>query len=149
MTKVGMILDFSEMMVTVFGVRRAMMETTIGHPIISVLPTRKADPFQCEILMTESEERSITDNPGKTWKMTVQEQKAAIHKVHKQAGHPSKAKMLGMLRNSSINWDKKVLKAEVDWFAKNCEGCILKRTPCKPAAQPVSRQPMVSTKWLG
>ena len=131
MIRAGMILNFVNMEVTVFGKKRAMQETTIGHPIISVMPEGKPEPFQSQVLVTETSQ----DGEEKVRKLSDKEQVKIILKTHKQAGHPSRKKQLQFLKNSSIDWNPKVLKEQLDNLEKNCEGCILKkRAPCKPAA---------------
>ena len=133
MIRAGVVLDFVEMTTTAFGVKRAMRETTIGHPIISVMPAAGPRPFirepaEVQVLLTEDEKQSKKE-------ISVKEQKKIIHKVHKQVGHPSKEKMIKFLNNSSYKWTPEVLRRETEWLQKNCEGCILKRrSPCKPAA---------------
>ena len=131
MIRAGMILNFVDMEVTVFGKKRAMQETTIGHPIISVMPEGKPEPFQSQVLVMETSQ----DGEEKVRKLSDKEQIKIIQKTHKQAGHPSRRKQLQFLKNSSIDWNPKVLREQLDYLEKNCEGCILKkRAPCKPAA---------------
>ena len=66
---------------------------------------------------------------------TKQEQIEVIRKAHHQAGHMSREKFRHFLTTCSIKWDSKLLKEQLDWYQKNCEGCILKRRrPDKPAA---------------
>ena len=142
MTRAGIVLDFCQHTTTVFGIKRNMMETSIGHPIIGVLPQGVKEEFQDVVLMTmadgsEPEDRqSLTLPEKRKWApLTWEQQKKIIHKVHKQVGHHSKKKMLSLLRNSSIKWDQGKMIAELDRMLEQCEGCILKkRTPCKPAA---------------
>ena len=43
MTRAGIVLDFCEHTTTVFGLKRNMEETSIGHPIIRVTPEGKLD----------------------------------------------------------------------------------------------------------
>ena len=131
MIRAGFILDFVNMEITAFGKKRIMRETTIGHPIVDVVPGPGPEPFQSQVLVTEIKE----DGSEKTRKLSDEEQAKVIQKTHKQAGHPSRKKQLQFLKNSSIDWNPKVLKEQLDLIENNCEGCILKkRAPCKPAA---------------
>ena len=142
MTRAGIVLDFCQGTTTVFGIKRNMVETSIGHPIIRVLPEGEKEEFQDVVLVTmadgtEPEDRQILTLPEtKKWApVSWEDQKKIIHKVHRQVGHHSKKKMLSLLRNSTIKWDQKKMMVELDKMLENCEGCILKkRAPCKPAA---------------
>ena len=138
MQKCGIVLDFSQNKITAFGRTENLRSTTIGHPIIRVLP-RGNEPLAGEVVaeMLEDEKEGkcyhITEIKNK--KLTVQEQRDWIRKVHKQAGHQSKKKFREFLELAKVDWDKKVLKEELDNLARNCHGCIMKkRTPDKPAA---------------
>ena len=142
MTRAGIVLDFCQHTTTVFGLRRNMVETSIGHPIIRVLPEGEKEEFQDVVLLTmedgtaPEDRQSLTLPEKKKWApIRWEDQKKIIYKVHRQVGHHSKKKMLGLLRNSSIQWDQKKMMAELDKMIEGCEGCILKkRAPCKPAA---------------
>ena len=135
MQKCGVVLDFSQSKVTAFGMTENMKTTTIGHPIIRVLP-RDNNPFLGDVNI-------VQEIAGGTYqvmlvekkKLSEMEQRNIIRKLHKQAGHQSKEKFRKFLEQGSIDWDKKVLKSELEVISKNCHGCILKRrTPDKPAA---------------
>ena len=144
MIRAGIVLDFCEHTTTVFGLKRNMEETSIGHPIIRVTPEGKLDEevFQDEVLLMAEDgaepeaEQSLSLPEKKKWApVSWEDQKKILHKVHRQTGHHSKKKMLELLKNSSIQWDQKKLMAELDRMIENCEGCVLKkRSPCKPAA---------------
>ena len=141
MEKCGVVLNFADKKTTAFGITRRMVETSLGHPIVGVLPKTPA-PFEEELLMAmghTSEEvmavRDIKLGKNDNKKLPRKQQVEVIKKVHKQAGHQSKEKFLKFLQNSSIEWDKGLLREELDKLSKNCVGCILKkRKPDKPAA---------------
>ena len=57
-----------------------------------------------------------------------------IRKVHAQAGHMSGEKLKYFLSQSSIIWDKKVMKEELEKLARECEGCTLAPLMCSPDA---------------
>ena len=56
-----MVLNFKKLMVTVFGREKMMQETTIGHPVVSVMPLAKPDSFLDEVLITEQGERQLRE----------------------------------------------------------------------------------------
>ena len=135
MQKCGVVLDFALGKVTAFGITQNMKMTTIGHPIIRVLP-RDNRSFMSDVMIVE-------ENRGGSYqvmmvekrKLSEEEQRKIIRKLHKQAGHQSKEKFREFLEQGSIDWDKKVLKSELETISKNCHGCIQKRrTPAKPVA---------------
>ena len=136
MAKCAMILDFARNKTTVFGVERNMKETTIGHPIIRVVPYN-TDPFmlQGEVLVSElSEVNSSTRYLSKP-EMTEQEQRKTIQKVHKQFGHQSAKKFIKFFEQSSIKWKPGLVRDELKKIEKTCHGCQMKRNkPNKPAA---------------
>merc|ERR1711952_205199 len=136
MIRAGIVLDFCEHTTTVFGLKRNMEETSIGHPIIRVTPEGKLDEevFQDEVLLMAEDgaepeaEQSLSLPEKKKWApVSWEDQKKILHKVHRQTGHHSKKKMLELLKNSSIQWDQKKLMAELDRMIENCEGCVLKK----------------------
>ena len=135
MQKCGVVLDFAQAKVTAFGVSQNMKMTSIGHPIIRVLP-RDNKPFMADVnIVEENTSNSYQVLMVEKKKVSVAEQKDIIRKLHKQAGHQSKEKFITFLKQSSIDWDEKVLKTELEKISKNCHGCILKRkTPSKPVA---------------
>ena len=141
MEKCGVVLNFADKKTTAFGITRRMVETSLGHPIVGVLPKTPA-PFEEELLLAmghTAEEvfaaRDIKLGKRDEKKLSSKQQLEVIRKVHKQAGHQSKEKFLKFLTESSIVWDKKLLRNELDKMTKNCEGCILKKKkPDKPAA---------------
>ena len=135
MEKCGIILNFAESKITAFGQTNNLRTTSIGHPVIRVIP-RGILPFMHGVMLTD-------EDPGGSYqimlvekkKLTEEEQKKMIRKIHKQAGHQTKEKFRRFLEQGSIDWDKRVLKDELEMISKNCHGCILKkRTPDKPAA---------------
>ena len=126
MSKAGAVINLKERTVEIFGVRQNLRETSLGHPIVSVIP-KKREPFITDQILTLE--------VGEKVETSVEQQKKDIRKIHKQAGHPSKAKMKDFLRKGSRKWDKKVVNEELDHLAENCRGCQMKkRTPDKPAA---------------
>ena len=141
MERCGVKLDLAERKTTVFGITRRMVETSLGHPVVGILPKTPA-PFQDELMMvmgvTEEEVMAVRDiKLGKKddKRLSRKQQLEVIRKVHKQAGHQSKEKFLKFLENGSIQWDKAVLRDELANITNNCAGCILKkRKPDKPAA---------------
>ena len=141
MERLGVVLNFAEKKTTVFGITRTMVETSLGHPIVGALPKTPA-PFQEELMLTmghTSEEvmtmRHIKLGKNDKKELSNKQQLEVIRKVHKQAGHQSKEKFLKFLQGSTIVWDKKLLREELDNITRNCEGCILKkRKPDRPAA---------------
>ena len=148
MTKAAMVLDMAERKTTVFGVTRKMEETSLGHPIVSVIPT-KPDPFAEDILFTQESSnlmqiKSLAEMEPEVWLTQLQkkardipedQQRKMIRKVHAQAGHMSGEKLKYFLSQSSIIWDKKVMKEELEKLARECEGCILKKKkPPRPVA---------------
>ena len=128
MIRAGIVLDFKRLTITVFGKEKMMQETTIGHPVIPVMPVDNPEPFLDEVLITGTGERQLRE-------ISEEKQREIIRKAHKQAGHPSKEKLVNFLKDASYKWDPKIVKDEVEKLHVNCEKCILKkRTPCKPAA---------------
>ena len=142
MERCGIKLDFADKKVTAFGKTQKMTETSLGHPIIGIIPKNPA-PFNEEIMLVmgkseEEEVMAVKDiKLGKkdSKRLTDKQQREVIKKVHKQAGHQSKEKFLKFLQSSTVIWNKKLLREELENITKNCEGCILKRKkPDKPAA---------------
>ena len=147
MSRAAMVLDLANVTTTVFGVTRRMKETTLGHPIISLLPVSHK-PFAEEILVTETEtmwdikpleemrpEVYLTQLKRNAANIPEKKQREMIRKVHAQAGHMSKEKLMYFLKQSSVEWNMKVMKEELERIAKTCEGCILRRnTPPRPVA---------------
>ena len=102
MMKAAMVLDFANLKISVFGVERNMKENRVGHPIISVLPKRR-QPFQNEVLLAEGSWEEVLVNqiiPRKGQKISREQQKAIINKVHLQTGHWSTEKMAKFLKQS-------------------------------------------------
>ena len=121
MVRAGIKLDFCDFKTTVFGITKNMEETTIGHPIIKVIPTGSPDLFQDVVLTAEVKQGKVG------WKsLTWEEQKKIIHRVHDQVGHPGKTRLIGFLKASSIDWDQQKMKQEVENINNNCERCIMK-----------------------
>ena len=144
MERCGIVLDFASKKVTAFGITRRMVETTLGHPIVGILP-KEPLPFESDVMMVmggigeKAEEvlavKDIRLGKRDSKKLTRQQQVDVIAKVHKQAGHQTKEKFDAFLKNSTIVWDKKLLNRELNKLTENCQGCILKkRRPDKPAA---------------
>ena len=126
MTKAGMVVNLKNRTLEAFGERRNLQETSLGHPIVSVIPILR-DPIVSDEVLTLEEAVNV--------QMTKQEQIKMINKIHKQAGHPSKATLKNFLMKGKTAWDKKVVAEELDRLARECKGCIIKkRTPDKPAA---------------
>ena len=64
--------------------------------------------------------------------------KSAV-KLHKQFGHPSKDKLLGLIKNAGITDGD--FKKEIIKVSDNCESCLLYR---KPPARPVVSLPLAT-----
>ena len=142
MQKCGIVLDFAQTKVTAFGKTESMKMTTIGHPIIRILP-RDNKPFMAGVMVVEENlSHSYQVLVAEKVRMSGKDQREIIRKMHKQAGHQSKKKFMDFLKQGSIDWDEKVLEEELETISKNCHGCILKRkSPSKPVACiPVSYQ---------
>ena len=144
MSKCGMVLNLAEMKTTIFGITRSMKETTVGHPIVPVIP-RSPEPFldKGEVLITEVQD--MLDKPLEEIftstrflskeKISLADQKKTVEKIHKQFGHQSPKKMLEFYKQSSFKWNMKELKKQLEHIAETCHGCIIKRkTPNRPAA---------------
>ena len=136
MSRCAMVLDFQKMKTIVFGRAENMKESSVGHPIIRVIP-RQREPFvkDEEVLLVDQQEVLISTRYLSKKDLTEEEQRLTIRKVHKQFGHLSSKKFYEFFRKSSINWTPGLLKEELKKIEKTCEGCQLKRRrPDKPAA---------------
>ena len=138
MVKCGTVIDMGNMTVAFFGDKRTLKETSMGHPVVSVIPVTY-EPFQSEVLIVglERAEQEINLTRMKTFKqqVTEREQREIINKVHKQTGHQGKKKLKQFLEQSSIQWSKGLVDKELNRIRENCRGCIIKRnTPAKPVA---------------
>ena len=128
MERCGIILDFASKKVTSFGITRRMMETTLGHPIVGILP-KELLLFENNIMlmMGGTEERAeevlaardIRLGKRDSKKLTRQQQVDVIAKVHKQAGHQTKEKFSAFLKDFTITWDKKLLNNEPNELLEN------------------------------
>ena len=64
-------------------------------------------------------------------KMTEQEQRKAVEKLHKQFGHTPREKFKTFLKEAKV-WNKDI-ERHLDRIMKSCEGCIKRlRNPDKP-----------------
>ena len=126
MSRAGTVIDLEGRTVTMFGIKKNLKETIMGHPIISVTPIKRDPIITDQVLTLEVGEKVETSD---------EQQRKDIRKLHKQAGHPSKAKMRDFLKKGSRKWNKKLVDEELDYIAKNCLGCQMKKnTPSKPVA---------------
>ena len=149
MSRAAMVLDTGRKTVTVFGVTRPMQQTTLGHPIISVIP-RSPAPFAEGVLLTHQTQQfmkvpELSEIRAEAWMglhhwknatdVPPDQQRKMIKKVHDQAGHMAKAKLKFFLKKCSIEWDEGLMNKELDKLEQNCEGCILKKKkPARPVA---------------
>ena len=94
-----MIINLKERTLEAFGRKKNLVESSIGHPIVKVVPVERDPIIRDEVLvMAEADDVEMSE----------EEQRKDIRKLHRQAGHPSKAKMRDFLNKCSRKWDRKV-----------------------------------------
>ncbi|XP_077971779.1 uncharacterized protein LOC144425883 [Styela clava] len=116
--RAGTVLDMENDVVTIFGITVDLQFTESGHYCIAITPQKMCKTYDESVLVLKD--------------MTINDQKVAIKKLHKQFGHASEENMKRLLGNANITNNK--LSDIVQDVVKKCETCsVLKKSPPRPA----------------
>ena len=107
MEKAGIILDFKDKKITVFGKTIPMLQTCSGHSVIRVQP-----------ICNESLEEALMAVNFETG--TRKEQKKGMTKLHRQFGHMPADRFVGFLKSTDVKWHPEI---EPD-LRDIMEGCV-------------------------
>ena len=120
MEKAGIVLDFKEKKITVFGTTLPMLQTRSGHPVLRVQPN-----------LNKSFEEALLVTNFKTG--TRAEQRKGMIKLHRQFGHMPVERFVGFLKSTGVEWHPE-MEQDLREIMDGCVGCLQrKRNPDLPA----------------
>ena len=120
MEKAGIVLDFKEKKITVFGTTLPMLQTRSGHPVLRVQPN-----------LNKSFEEALLVTNFKTG--TRAEQRKGMIKLHRQFGHMPVERFVGFLKSTGVEWHPE-MEQDLREIMEGCVGCLQrKRNPDLPA----------------
>ena len=113
MEKAGIILDFKDKKITVFGKTVPMLQTSSGHPILRVQPS-----------FNESLEEALVVTNFETG--TRAEQKKGMIKLHRQFGHMPVDRFVGFLKSTGVKWHPE-MEQDLKEIMEGCVGCLQRK----------------------